>query len=130
MFRAVVPDDARTRDDGIGAPDRPEQLGQRALARNGVVVHEPQPVGFVVGERHGHSGGEASGSAGVARQRHEVDEIAGSARDLGRRVGRCIVDDDHACERGTLGGERGEHLGQQVGAIECDDDRDDARWLR
>ena len=130
MLRAVVPDDARTRDDGVGAPDRPEQLGQRALGRNGVVVHEPQPVGLVVGERHGHAGGEAPGAAGVARQRDEVDEIAGSARDLGRRVGRRVVDDDHACERSTLGGERGEHLGQQLGAIVGDDDRDDARWLR
>ena len=84
----------------------------------------------MVGERDGHSRGEAAGAAGVARQRDEVDEVAGSARDLGRVIGRRVVDDDDARERRALGAEGREHLGEQLGAIVGDDDRDDARWLR
>ena len=130
VLGAVVPDDARPRDDRVGSTDCREQLGERTLGGHGVVVHEPQPVGLVVGERDRHARGEAAGTAGVARQRDEVHEVACRARDVGRVIGRRVVDDDDMSERGALGGESSEHLGEQLGAIVGDDDRDDARWLR
>ena len=68
VLGAVVPDDPRSRDDGVGAVDRHEQFGERALGRHGVVVHEPEPVGLVIGERDGHARGEPAGAAGVAGQ--------------------------------------------------------------
>ena len=110
-----------------GSRDRREQGLQRAGSGDGVVVHQPQPLGRVAFEGHGHARSEPTGTTRVPWKLDQVDQIAGPSRHLGRVVGRGVVDDDDPCDGGALLGERGEHLAEQVASVVGDDDGDDAR---